>query len=205
MTTLSSNTMASSLAAAPRSQAQFNRFVAPKPPQVRVRSLRNSAASPISVRQAARVIAGIHTEVVTEAFADRILVLVTQVGKVGCLVSSAIQVITLFPGHSTASIWPLMGRSVQLSSNGHERWDGRVVFLCLLLTPHASFDVFVHRSKSQPLLQPTMFHLGETAASTMTATGHRTPMQKHNRTRARSNPPFRASPPHYRARHFPHY
>lgn len=38
--------------------------------------------------QLARTINDVHTDVVLQAFADRIIVLVTQVGKVGNLVSS---------------------------------------------------------------------------------------------------------------------
>ncbi|EGG11784.1 uncharacterized protein MELLADRAFT_115190 [Melampsora larici-populina 98AG31] len=45
----------------------------------------NSSASPILVKQVARNINGIHTEVLTQSFADRILILVTQLGKVGTL------------------------------------------------------------------------------------------------------------------------
>jgi hypothetical protein len=38
-------------------------------------------------RQCARVLDGIHTEAVVQLYADRALVLVTQLGRVGCLVS----------------------------------------------------------------------------------------------------------------------
>ncbi|KAH9808885.1 hypothetical protein DFH28DRAFT_992747 [Melampsora americana] len=44
-----------------------------------------SSPSPILVKQVARSINGIHTEVLTQSFADRILILVTQLGKVGTL------------------------------------------------------------------------------------------------------------------------
>lgn len=43
---------------------------------------------PVKTRQASANIAGIETEVVCTAYADRILVIVTQVGKLGCLVSA---------------------------------------------------------------------------------------------------------------------
>lgn len=43
---------------------------------------------PVKTRQSSGDVAGIETEVVCTAYADRILVLVTQVGKFGCLVST---------------------------------------------------------------------------------------------------------------------
>jgi proteasome assembly chaperone 3 len=43
--------------------------------------------------QTSREIAGIHTDVLLQHFADRILVLVTQMGKVGCLV----HILSAFP------------------------------------------------------------------------------------------------------------
>lgn len=49
--------------------------------------------SPIKTRQTAKTLDGVHTEVVCQAFADRYLVLVTQLGKVGCLVRSNLLII----------------------------------------------------------------------------------------------------------------
>lgn len=46
----------------------------------------DSVASPILVKQTARRINGILTEVLAQSFSDRILILVTQLGKVGTLV-----------------------------------------------------------------------------------------------------------------------
>ena len=40
----------------------------------------------LTQKQSSKVINGIHTEVVLQPFADRILILVTQLGKVGNLV-----------------------------------------------------------------------------------------------------------------------
>lgn len=40
----------------------------------------------IRTRSSARLIQGSHTEVVCQSYSDRVLVLVTQLGKVGCLV-----------------------------------------------------------------------------------------------------------------------
>lgn len=42
----------------------------------------------IPTAQAARIIQGQHTEVFVQAFGDRVLVLVTQMGRIGCMVSS---------------------------------------------------------------------------------------------------------------------
>ncbi|ORY91628.1 hypothetical protein BCR35DRAFT_349421, partial [Leucosporidium creatinivorum] len=42
--------------------------------------------SAIPTAQAARIIQGQHTEVFVQAFADRVLVLVTQVGRIGCMI-----------------------------------------------------------------------------------------------------------------------
>ncbi|KAL8277953.1 hypothetical protein RQP46_009585 [Phenoliferia psychrophenolica] len=48
---------------------------APKPP-----------TGPIPTAQRARVVGGLHTEVLVQAYADRIFVLVTQLGRIGCLI-----------------------------------------------------------------------------------------------------------------------
>lgn len=45
-------------------------------------------AGPIPTAQRARVIGGQHTEVLVQAYADRVFVLVTQLGRIGCLVRS---------------------------------------------------------------------------------------------------------------------
>lgn len=47
------------------------------------------SALPIRVAQASETIDGHRTHVVTQHYADRILVIVTQVGKIGALVRSA--------------------------------------------------------------------------------------------------------------------
>ncbi|KAG0147241.1 hypothetical protein CROQUDRAFT_656350 [Cronartium quercuum f. sp. fusiforme G11] len=44
-----------------------------------------SVSSPILVKQSSRLIDGIRTDVLVQSFADRILILVTQLGKVGTL------------------------------------------------------------------------------------------------------------------------
>ena len=41
----------------------------------------------IPTAQQARVLDGVHTEVFVQIYADRILVIVTQLGRIGCLVS----------------------------------------------------------------------------------------------------------------------
>lgn len=46
-------------------------------------------SSAIPTAQAARIIQGQHTEVLVQAFGDRVLVLVTQVGRIGCMVSNS--------------------------------------------------------------------------------------------------------------------
>ncbi|KAK4055702.1 hypothetical protein OIV83_000248 [Microbotryomycetes sp. JL201] len=47
----------------------------------------HSAAAPAAVRtaQRARVIDGNHTEVIVQAFVDRVLVVITQLGRIGCM------------------------------------------------------------------------------------------------------------------------
>lgn len=45
------------------------------------------SALPIKVAQSSSIIEGHQTQVVTQHYADRILVIVTQVGKIGALVS----------------------------------------------------------------------------------------------------------------------
>ncbi|KAG8948897.1 hypothetical protein FRC04_009236 [Tulasnella sp. 424] len=47
--------------------------------------------------QAARNINGNHTEVLVQSYGDRILVLVTQLGKVGCLIQASIPAATPLP------------------------------------------------------------------------------------------------------------
>lgn len=46
-----------------------------------------AGSSSIPTRQAARFINGIHTEVFAQAYADRVFILVTQLGRIGSLVS----------------------------------------------------------------------------------------------------------------------
>ncbi|KAM0788758.1 hypothetical protein ACM66B_002849 [Microbotryomycetes sp. NB124-2] len=42
-------------------------------------------SSPVHSRQTARTISGHHTEVTVQAFVDRVLVVVTQLGRIGCI------------------------------------------------------------------------------------------------------------------------
>jgi hypothetical protein len=44
--------------------------------------------APIPIRQCARMIDSVHTEVMTHGYSDRTLVLITQTGKIGSLVGS---------------------------------------------------------------------------------------------------------------------
>jgi len=58
-------------------------------PKVQVESL-SPGISAIPTRQSTRDIQNQLTQVLCQSFADRILVLVTQVGKIGCLVSDSV-------------------------------------------------------------------------------------------------------------------
>lgn len=60
-------------------------------PKVQVQSLA-PGLSAVPTRQASSKIQDQHTQVVCQSFADRIVVLVTQVGKIGCLVNTGIEI-----------------------------------------------------------------------------------------------------------------
>ncbi|KAG9028440.1 hypothetical protein FS837_003885 [Tulasnella sp. UAMH 9824] len=58
--------------------------------------------------QTARSINGIHTEVLVQSYGDRILVLVTQLGKVGCLIHASIPAATpLLPPLAPPALPPI--------------------------------------------------------------------------------------------------
>ncbi|KAK4694306.1 hypothetical protein P7C70_g8756, partial [Phenoliferia sp. Uapishka_3] len=44
-----------------------------------------AATSPIATAQRARLINNLHTEVLVQSYSDRVLVLITQLGRIGCL------------------------------------------------------------------------------------------------------------------------
>lgn len=58
------------------------------PPKIAEASAETGSAvqNAILTRQRARVVRDVHTEVFVQSFADRVLVLVTQLGRIGCLV-----------------------------------------------------------------------------------------------------------------------
>jgi hypothetical protein len=51
----------------------------------------------IPTAQQARVLDGVHTEVFVQIYADRILVIVTQLGRIGCLVSAGVGLLVPHP------------------------------------------------------------------------------------------------------------
>ncbi|MBW0551415.1 hypothetical protein O181_091130 [Austropuccinia psidii MF-1] len=63
----------------------------------------NAIDSPILVRQSARLIEGIHTEVVAQAFSDRILIVVTQTGKMGSLTQITMPLASIEHGFEVSS------------------------------------------------------------------------------------------------------
>ncbi|KAA1110380.1 hypothetical protein PGT21_019721 [Puccinia graminis f. sp. tritici] len=59
--------------------------------------------APIPVRQCARMIDSIHTEVMTQGYSDRTLVLVTQTGKIGSLTQVTIPLASFEQGFELSS------------------------------------------------------------------------------------------------------
>ncbi|KAG0363876.1 hypothetical protein BC939DRAFT_449666 [Gamsiella multidivaricata] len=63
----------------------------------------SNAAFPLSNKQAARIVQGRHTEVLVTSFVDKILILVSQYGKVGSVIHTAVDQQTLAPNTTTSS------------------------------------------------------------------------------------------------------
>ncbi|WVQ84636.1 hypothetical protein IAT38_006791 [Cryptococcus sp. DSM 104549] len=68
-----------------------------QPPSLSSLSLSPDAPSPIPSYQLRRIICGIETELLIQTFDDRILVVVTQNGKVGCLTQASLPPHTPLP------------------------------------------------------------------------------------------------------------
>lgn len=63
------------------------------PPVAAIAEAQQSSAPPpsaIPTAQRARTVNGVHTEVLVQVYADRILVIVTQLGRIGCMVCSTL-------------------------------------------------------------------------------------------------------------------
>ncbi|KAH9460118.1 hypothetical protein PSHT_06152 [Puccinia striiformis] len=59
--------------------------------------------APIPVRQCARIIDSVHTEVIAQGYSDRVLVLVTQTGKIGSLTQVTVPLASFEQGFEVAS------------------------------------------------------------------------------------------------------